>query len=217
MSATFVTDFDGTLTNHDFYQLALDRWTPPAAMQIWNEYLAKQRTLFETLSGMLALIQAPESEVVAALADLDFDPQAARAMRKLQQAGWTIEVASAGCAWYIEKVFEREGIRATIHACPGDFLEESGGLSMKLPHGSPYLSHVRGIDKAAIVRAAIERGGPVAFAGDSYPDLEAARLVQPEYLFARSALAEQLRLEGRAFHAYDRWHETADRLLRKTI
>jgi 2-hydroxy-3-keto-5-methylthiopentenyl-1-phosphate phosphatase len=80
---------------------------------------------------------------------------------------------------------------------------------MEPPRDSPYFCPKVGIDKAAIVRVGIERGQAVAFAGDGYPDVEAARLVPDGLRFARADLAEALGEEGLPFKRFDRWGEVA--------
>jgi 2-hydroxy-3-keto-5-methylthiopentenyl-1-phosphate phosphatase len=84
---------------------------------------------------------------------------------------------------------------------------------MELPLSSPYFSPTHGIDKAAVVRAAQRSGQRVAFAGDGYPDLPAARLAVPELRFATSSLALALEQEGLPFRRFDRWSEVAQALL----
>lgn len=207
-----VTDFDGTMTDVEFYQLALERYTPSETQYVWERYLRKELTVFETLQGIFSAIKASPAELTAALDDLKFDPGAAAAIGRLREAGWDVVVASAGCAWYIERVLKKAGIEATVHASPGEFAE-SGGLEMRVASASPYLSASAGIDKAAIVREARENYQAVAFAGDSPNDLEAARLVDDDLRFAKSMLAERLEREGKAFHPYGRWSEIANALM----
>src|SRR5690349_5998633 len=125
-----VTDFDGTMTEVEFYQLALDRYTPTETQYVWERYLRKELTVFETLQGIFSAIKATPAELTAALEDLQFDPGAADAIARLRAAGWDVVVTSAGCAWYIERVLKKAGIEATVHANPGEFAE-SGGLEMR--------------------------------------------------------------------------------------
>jgi 2,3-diketo-5-methylthio-1-phosphopentane phosphatase len=211
-TALLVTDFDGTMTETDFYQLALDRFTPSETRYIWDRYKQKELTTFETLQGIFSSIKAPPAELVAALDELRFDPDAAAAIQRLRAAGWEIVVVSAGCDWYIQRVLAKAGVQAVVHANPGEYAE-SGGLEMQVPAASPYLSSKTGIDKAAIVREALENYRDVAFAGNSAPDLEAARLVNDNRRFARSQLADLLDDEHRPYRRFQRWSEIAEMLL----
>jgi 2-hydroxy-3-keto-5-methylthiopentenyl-1-phosphate phosphatase len=83
---------------------------------------------------------------------------------------------------------------------------------MELPPRGPYFSPNLGIDKAALVREGLAEGKRIAFAGDGFPDVDAARLVPAELRFARGDLARVLRDEGLRFQDYDRWSEIANRL-----
>ena len=44
-----VTDFDGTMTRRDFFQLVVERLLPPGTPDYWGEYLAGRITHFEAL------------------------------------------------------------------------------------------------------------------------------------------------------------------------
>lgn len=211
-SALLVTDFDGTMTETDFYEIALERFTPTETQAVWDRYKGRELTLFETLQGIFSSIKAPQAELIAALDDMQFDPAAAAAIQRLRGAGWEVVVVSAGCEWYIRHILAKAGIQVVVHANPGEYAE-NGGIEMQIPSGSPYLSSFAGIDKAAIVREALENYRDVAFAGNSAPDLEAARLVNDNRRFARTQLADLLERENRPYRSFSRWSEIAEILL----
>jgi 2-hydroxy-3-keto-5-methylthiopentenyl-1-phosphate phosphatase len=204
---TLVTDFDGTLTRHDFFDLVLQWLVPSGTPDYWGEYLQGRRNHFETLRAIFASIRADEAEVLRLVEALEPEPDLAGAVSLLARAGWAVVVASAGCDWYIRRVLETCGVRLEVHANPGRF-EAGRGLLMEPPTGSPYCSPTHGIDKAAVVRAALA-AGRAAFAGDGLPDLEAARLVEPGLRFARGTLAAALRREGLAFRPFEDWSDVA--------
>ncbi len=117
-------------------------------------------------------------------------------------------VTSAGCDWYIRILLDQAGVSLPVWSNPGRF-EEGKGLLMELPRGSRYFSPTLGVDKAAVVRDGMASGRRVAFAGDGFPDADAARLVPSELRFARGDLAHLLSREGLAFHRFERWSEIA--------
>src|SRR5262249_5576066 len=88
------------------------------------------------------------------------------------------------------------------------------GLVMEMPRESPFWSPTLGVDKAKVVSSSLAAGQPVAFAGDGFPDAEAARLVRGELCFARGDLAGVLRSEQRPFRTFESWSDIADALLR---
>jgi 2,3-diketo-5-methylthio-1-phosphopentane phosphatase len=207
-----VTDFDGTMTEKDFYQIALERFTPTETRSVWERYQRRELTLFETLQGIFSSIEGSSADLIAALADLKLDPQARQAVERLQAHGWEVIVVSAGCEWYIKRVLDGARISVPLHANPGNW-RDGGGLEMQMPSDSPFHSSFAGIDKAGVVNDASQRFSRVAFAGNSVPDLEAARLVRDDLRFARAQLADLLDREHRPYRRFTRWSEIADMLL----
>jgi 2,3-diketo-5-methylthio-1-phosphopentane phosphatase len=203
-----VSDFDGTMTRTDFFRLATTRLVPDDLPDYWDDYLAGRVSHFEVLRSIYGAIRVSEAEVLAALPDMGLDPALAGGVARLRRAGWQVIVASAGCEWYIRKLLAGCGVELEVHSNPGRF-EPGRGLVLELPAGSPYFSPTHGIDKAAVVAAALGSGRPVAFAGDGFPDLPAARLVERGLRFARSDLARALRRERLPFRPFQRWSEVA--------
>jgi 2,3-diketo-5-methylthio-1-phosphopentane phosphatase len=209
-----VSDFDGTMTRHDFYKLVIELLLPPDTPDYWAEYRAGRITHFEALRRYFAAIRANEADVLAVADRMELDPGIRTAVDSLQRAGWRVVVSSAGCDWYIRRLLSAAGVAVEVHANPGRF-EAGKGLLMELPSGSPFLSPTLGVDKARIVRRQMDDGATVAFAGDGYPDAESARLVPAELRFARSDLALLLGREGLDFQPFETWSDIARTLLRR--
>jgi 2,3-diketo-5-methylthio-1-phosphopentane phosphatase len=210
-----VTDFDGTMTEHDFYKLAARSLLPPDLPDYWALYRAGRITHFQALQAIFASIRADLGTVRAVIDRMELDPELPRAVIQLRNAGWDIAVASAGCDWYIRILLDQAGVELSLWANPGRF-EDGRGLLMELPSKGPFFSSNLGVDKAALVRAGLVVDKRVAFAGDGIPDLDAARLVPAELRFARGDLAEALRAEGLGFQSYDHWSDIADWLCDST-
>jgi 2,3-diketo-5-methylthio-1-phosphopentane phosphatase len=203
-----VTEFDGTLTRHDFYALAASQLLPPDAPELWRDYRTGRLTHFAALQGYFAAIRADQAAVDRVLTHMQLEPNLAAAVAALEAAGWKVIVASAGCRWYIDRLLAHAGVALEVHANPGRF-EPGSGLRMELPQQSPFFSPTHGIDKAKIVRHYRVAGARVAFAGDGFPDVEAARLVPPRLRFARGDLAQVLRRQGESFQPFASWSEIA--------
>src|SRR5262249_18321548 len=127
-----VTDFDGTLTRRDFFWLIVEAFAPARLDDYWRDYRDGRITHFEALAGIFAGVGASESEMGRLLARAEPDPRLAHWVERLRHAGWDVVVASAGCAWYIERVLARCGVRLTVHANPGTFVPGEG-LFMRPP------------------------------------------------------------------------------------
>jgi 2-hydroxy-3-keto-5-methylthiopentenyl-1-phosphate phosphatase len=215
MRKILITDFDGTLCRQDFYQLVVAELLPPTVPNYWQQYLDQKLTHFEVLQRYFAEIRCTEAEVEKLLSRMELEPELVRCLEELRGAGWEVAVASAGCGWYIEKLLRHVQPALVVHANPGKFVEGQG-LLMSLPYGLQFYSPITGIDKTAIVKAALAVEGPkvVAYAGDGLTDIIPSLLVSPEHRFARGDLARHLEGKGQRYQAFDRWREVAGRLLR---
>jgi HAD superfamily phosphoserine phosphatase-like hydrolase len=210
-----ISDFDGTLTNRDYFQLILERFRPPEAMEIWDSYKSGRLTHFEAIAGVFGALRTDLAGAEALVRELEPSPGLGQAVHRLQNAGWELQIASAGCGWYIERFLAWQGITAEFHACPGEFDPERG-LIMRPATDSPFASAAHGIDKPAVVRAALARDPVVAVAGDSGTDHDGILLVPSERRFARRWLAADLGDAGEGFHAFEHWPEIVDILLDET-
>lgn len=203
-----VTDFDGTVSRHDFFELAVDRFVAGAAPDYWNDYVAGRITHFEAMRGIYSHIRCDEEALEQTARDMEVDANLAAAVAQLRSQGWDVIVVSAGCDWYIDRHLRRAGVELTVHTNPSTF-QAHGGLHMELPSASPFLSLTHGVDKAAVVRDAQSRYERVAFAGNGQPDLPASLLAPPHWRFARGWLARELERRGESFHRFHWWSEIA--------
>ncbi len=209
-----VSDFDGTMTRHDFYKLAIESLLPPDTPDYWADYRAGTISHFEGLRRYFAAIRASEAEVLAVVERMELDPKLAAAVAELREAGWSVVVTSAGCDWYIRRLLGAAGVDVEIHSNPGRF-EVGKGLLMEMPTSSPFLSQTLGVNKTEVVRRLLADGVCVAFAGDGFPDADPARLVPGDLRFARGDLADVLSREGLEFHRFEAWSDVARVLIER--
>lgn len=211
-SKILVTDFDGTITQRDFYSCVVEKLLGEEDLQPWNDYIAGEITHFEALRRIFLRIRGDESEMDAVFQMMEFDSAFPQAVKRLQNADWSVVIVSNGCAWYIHRFLNAAGVQLELHTNPGDYSPEHG-LRMESPIGSPYYSEEMGIDKRLVVAQALSQTSHVAFAGDGRPDAEAASLVRPQLLFARGWLSSHLEENGCAYHSFSVWSEIAQKLL----
>ena len=206
-----ITDFDGTMTQHDFYSCVVQALLHPDDLEPWNAYTRGDITHFEALRRIFERIRGDMLQMEQVLAAMEFDTMATSAVQRLQRDGWKVIVVSNGCNWYIERFFRRHGLHLELHTNPGEYTPERG-LQMQLPTQSAYFSDQFGISKSAVVCDACQSFGTVAFAGDGRPDLEPALMVSPERRFAKGWLAAELRSRGESFHEFSNWSEIVEKL-----
>lgn len=209
--SVLVSDFDGTITRHDFYQLVAREYMPADAPDYFARYAAGKMTHFEAMAAIFACAPDEEARLADLLRRVEPDPDLRAGAECLERDGWDLVVVSAGSSWYIERILDAAGVRATVHANPGR-IQEGRGLVLGLPRDSPFFCPEVGIDKAAVVEDALRRYGRVAFAGDGPPDVKPALLVDPSLRFARGYLAGELAARGEAFLPYGRWFEIVEHL-----
>ena len=77
-SRVLVSDFDGTMTRHDFYKLAIEWLLPPDTPDHWAEYRAGTITHFEALRRYFARSGPSEAEVLAVVDRMELDPDLPR-------------------------------------------------------------------------------------------------------------------------------------------
>ncbi|MBX9582384.1 MAG: hypothetical protein K2X87_18940 [Gemmataceae bacterium] len=66
-AAVLVSDFDGTMTRHDFYRLAIESLLPPDTPDHWADYRAGTITHFEALWRYFAAVRVGKGEPLAAV------------------------------------------------------------------------------------------------------------------------------------------------------
>jgi 2-hydroxy-3-keto-5-methylthiopentenyl-1-phosphate phosphatase len=212
MRKIFVSDYDGTMTDKDFYSLLAERYIPSDTPDYFARYREGRITHFEAMAAYFAFAPTEERQLEELLTASQADPDLGASAALLRRAGWELWVVSAGSSWYVERVLGRAGVAATVYSNPGR-LESGRGLVLeKLDPSSPYHSASMGVDKSAVVRHALRVADTVAFAGDGPPDFEPALLVRPDLRFARGFLAEALRERGEAFRPFSCWSQIARKL-----
>ena len=138
-----VSDFDGTFTRREFYDLAMQDGLVEGSPDYWTAYAAGRISHFDAISGIFSHLRCSEAAMRALVARMEPDPKAPDALRALGSAGWDAALVSNGCQWYIDIVLERLGLAEAglplpVYACPGRFVEGQG-LLMEAPSDSSSL------------------------------------------------------------------------------
>src|SRR5215468_5434363 len=193
MRKILVSDYDGTITDKDFYSLLAEHYVPRDTTDYFAQYREGRITHFEAISAYFAFAPTEEQQLEELLLASQPDPELPASAALLERAGWELWIVSAGSSWYVERVLRRAGVNAPVYSNPGRLENGRGLVVEKLDPSSPYHSPSIGVDKSAVVRHALHVAETVAFAGDGPPDVQPALLVRPTLRFARGFLAEALR------------------------
>lgn len=212
MKNALISDFDGTITQRDFYLLIRELHMPESAPDYLELYRAGQLGHFEAMAAYFSHAPDEEAALRRMLTLTEPDPRFASAVSALRAASWDLIIVSAGSSWYIERILRDLGVEAVVHSNPGQ-IRKGQGLVIERPSGTPFFSAEVGVDKAAVVRDALERYEEVAFAGDGPPDVAPSLLVPPRSRFARGYLAHELRRRGEPFQEFSSWSEIVHSLI----
>lgn len=212
-----VSDFDGTFTRREFYDLATSNHLVEGLSDYWTAYSEGRITHFEALAGIFSHLACSEAKMRDVIAQMEPDLKTPNALRALAAAGWDAVIVSNGCQWYIDIVMQRLGLAKAglplpVYACPGRFVEGQG-LMMEPPANSAYFRPDYGVDKRLFVEDMQSRHVRVAFAGNGSPDYQAALAVPPGLRFARGWLAKRFDQESVPYRPFEIWSEVADALL----
>lgn len=213
--AVFVSDFDGTIARPDFYQLVRKHLVPQGTPDYWNEYRAGAMTHFDALKAFFAAAEGGESALLDMVDMMETPEDLSDHVDQLRRLDWEIVIVSAGCSWYVQELMARAGVQLPVFANPGRIID--GRLIMERPADPAHSCWQTGIDKAAVVRVFQQETQTVAFAGDGFPDFDAARLVPAKYRFARSDLASACRKESVPFRPFERWTEVTAALSQERV
>lgn len=210
-----VTDFDGTMTLVDFFDVVLNHIPAGSIPDYWGECEAGRITHVEALNAIFQYAPHDITTLRSYLPETRLDPQASAAIHKLRQGGWDLLVVSAGCQWYIDELLRPVQPLPRIIANPGNVAEN--GLWMGWPPETSlwYSAHF-GVDKSRIIQFLVDSGRDVAFAGDGRPDLVAMEFIGDGRRYAKGWLAEQLDQSGRTSIPFHNWSEIVTDLLTRS-
>ena len=208
--AVLVSDFDGTLAHPDFYQLVRAQLVPPSTPDYWREYREGACSHFDALKQYFYAAEGGEPEFVRLLDGIALPDNLPGLVARLRERGWAVVIVSAGCQWYIDRLLTRARCDLPVITNAGGV--ESGRLVMRRPESSPFRCEDNGVDKHAVVTQLLSAGKRVAYCGDGYTDLPAAKLVAEERRYARADLAEALEAEGLGYRPFSDWQDVVEGL-----
>lgn len=198
------TDFDGTISEDDFFWYVADSYFDKSALEPWNKYLRGELTHLEAMNAIFSQIRLPETELLAFIDTIRIDPEFAATAELCRHKGIPVYIASAGCDYYINRllgsVIAANNIRlVTNHGV----YSPHTGLVMHPPADSPFYDPEVGISKAKVVDLLHDQGYRVVMAGDGPPDFPAAE--KADEVFAKKILLEkclQANIKTRTFNTF---------------
>ncbi|MDP4183518.1 MAG: MtnX-like HAD-IB family phosphatase, partial [Bacillota bacterium] len=200
----FISDFDGTLTDEDFYYIIMNRYLGDEGKKIYKDWIDEKMSVFEFLQKIFGSINESEEEVYKAVMNINFDKYAKGLIKSVKEANGEFIILSAGCSYYIEKLLEHLGIQ-DVKVISNKGVYENGRILMTADTDSPFYSEVYGVDKALAVEYYKEQYDRLYYAGDSEPDFRASK--KADIIFAKGHLQKMLKEANHSFVEVDNFNE----------
>lgn len=203
----FISDFDGTFSKKDFYQIIIDQYMGPEGMKLYQAWKAGDYLDKDFLNLIYSSINRNEEEIMEDILRIPLDEGALSFVEQVKKQGGKFVILSAGTSYYIERLLKANGVEhVTVHSNPSVYKDR--GIHLQLDETGEFYSPRYGIDKAKVVEYYKKKYEKVYFAGDSQPDIAPSKLA--DVAFAKSQLQEMLRQENIAFVPVDSFFDIAD-------
>ena len=210
----FISDFDGTLTHKDFYQMIIDEYLGEEGKELYKEWKRNKYKDKDFLHKVYSSINRNEEEILEDILRIEWDKNADSVIQKIKEAGGDFIILSAGTSYYIDRLLKKKGLSdIKVYSNPGEYRDK--GIHLNIDKESPYFSEVYGIDKSKVV-ADIKNNYPyVYYAGDSAPDIPPCKLA--DTCFAKGKLQGMLQKEGVNFIPINDYRDIEKNLIEKGV
>ena len=210
----FVSDFDGTLTDKDFYHIVIEKYLSDWGHSFYEEWRKTKKINVEFLNKIFGSMDRDEQEILEDIMEIPLDPYATQFIRNVEQNGGDFYILSAGTSYYINKLLEHLGINnVTVISMRGIYKDR--GIEIIPDKESEYYSDIFGLDKAKVIRKLKQQYERVFFAGDSEPDMLAAK--EAHCAFAKSQLQDLLTKENINFVPFSKYIEVEKYLIENRL
>ncbi|MDE5414816.1 MtnX-like HAD-IB family phosphatase [Alkalihalobacterium chitinilyticum] len=209
----FVSDFDGTISNQDFYWLVIEKYFPEGR-DLFKKWKAQELLDIDFLKTVFSSIHQSEEQIIKDILSLPIDDYVPTFVRNVQQQNGDFFVLSAGTDYYIHHVLEKHGIKnVKVFSNEGVFQEKNIHLNIDETH--PHFSKRYGIDKSKVIKELKKDYDTVYFIGDSEPDSHPAQFA--DLTFAKNGLQELLHEKKIPFVPVETFKEVEDYLISKGV
>lgn len=206
----FVSDFDGTLTDRDFYHIVMDKYLKDWAWDYYDEWRRTRKINVDFLNKIFNSMDRSEEEILEDIINLPLDSYAIDFIKRVENCGGDFYILSAGTSYYIKKLLAHNNINSvTVISMDGVYKDR--GIHILPDSKSEFYSELWGIDKAKVIQTLKQKYLKVYFSGDSEPDVGAAKAA--DCAFARNDLKELLRDRDIPFVPFNRFIEVEKYML----
>ncbi len=206
----FISDFDNTITNKDFYQIIIDKYLGNWGKELYSNWKNKDINDINFLGAVFKSINKTQEEIKQDILSIPFDDTVIDVINKVKSIGGDFVILSAGTSYYIEILLYTKGIKdVSIISNKGEFRD--GGIQIIPDFKSEFYSEMYGIDKSKVVKDLKNRYKKLFYAGDSGPDLKASIIA--DQIFAKGELQKLLQNIGHEFIGFINFREVLPYIL----
>ncbi len=210
----FISDFDGTLTHKDFYQMIIDAYLGEEGKELYKAWRKSEYKDKDFLHKIYSSINRDEGEILEDILKIEWDKSADKVIQKIREAGGDFIILSAGTSYYIDILLKEKGLsNIKVYSNPGEYKDR--GIHLKIDKNNPYYSEVYGIDKGKVVADLKRKYSYVYYAGDSAPDIPPCKLA--DICFAKGKLQGMLQEEGVNFIPMSDYSDIEKSLFEKRV
>ena len=208
----FVSDFDGTLTDRDFYHIVMDKYLKDWAWDFYDEWKKTRKINVDFLNKIFNSMDRSEEEILEDIINLPLDSYAIDFIKRVENCGGDFYILSAGTSYYIKKLLEHNKINSvTVISMDGVYKDR--GIHILPDSKSEFYSEIWGIDKAKVIQTLKGKYVKVYFSGDSEPDVGAAKAA--DFAFARNDLKQLLSERNITFVPFNNFIEVEKYMLKQ--
>ncbi len=182
-----VSDFDGTISDNDFFFYIAEQYFDEKMLAPWQQYLAGQKKHFDALNEMFANLSISENELKNFISGIKIDKTFYSLIKFCKNENIPVYVCSAGCDYYIKELL-RDNITTynlKVVSNTGSYSPEHG---LKMSPNKEFFDKNLGVSKTNLVKQLIAQNYFVIYCGDGIPDIEPA--TSANKIFARKNLYE---------------------------
>ncbi|MHC0038836.1 MtnX-like HAD-IB family phosphatase [Pseudoneobacillus sp. C159] len=209
----FVSDFDGTISNQDFYWLIINKYFPEGN-ELYKRWKAAEILDIDFLQTVFKSIHQEEEKIIEDILTIPIDPYVPHFVKMIQQNGADFFILSAGTDYYIYHILEKYGIQNVKVLSNEGFFQENN-VHLKLDDTHPHYSKRYGIDKSKVIQELKSQYEMIYFAGDSEPDSHPAAFA--DMTFAKNGLQQILKENQIPFVPFERFEEIETYLKEKGV
>jgi 2,3-diketo-5-methylthio-1-phosphopentane phosphatase len=215
LPASFLLDFDGTISLLDVGDTILSRHGPPAEVIAHKDALYDDGVIGsrELMRWDLDVLPDDPALLLREAAGIPLDQTLVGLVERARSLGAAVEVVSDGFGFHVEPALASLGLD-DIPIATNHWAMSGGGAGLTFPFGHSRC-FVCGTCKRERVRAHQALSRVVVFVGDGTSDRYAC--AHADVVFAKGSLADWCRREGWPHRSWDRLSEVADWLERAVV